>query len=74
MDNMRTICESLDYLVRLLIRCSLYERLYIQGYPNLAALKLLSPSLLNLYVSALKYLCYAMRHLSHNTAGEVSYP
>lgn len=62
------IFESLEYLVRVLSRCDIYEKLYSQG--GLEAANSLNDSLLGLYVSALEYLCYARRHLSHNTAGK----
>lgn len=54
------IAESFDYLVRLVIRCAIFERLYIQGYPDLETANLLTRSLLDLYVSTLEYLCYAL--------------
>jgi hypothetical protein len=69
-ENMRLIFGSLEYLVRVLSRCDIYERLYARK--ELQATKLLDTSLVNLYVSILRYLCCARKELSHRTLGRMS--
>lgn len=65
-EDLRLIFESLEYLVRVLCRCDIYEKLYFEQ--ELEAAKLLNDSLVDLYVSILEYLCCARRKLSDHTA------
>lgn len=67
MENVRTIFDSLDGLVRILFRCDIYEKLYTKG--TLQTTTQLSNSLVKLYVAILNYLCSARRQLSLGSPG-----
>lgn len=67
MENVRTIFDSLEGLVRILFRCDIYEKLYAKS--KLQSTQQLNTSLVNLYVAVLEYLCSARRQISLTTSG-----
>lgn len=67
MENVRTIFDSLDGLVRILFRCDIYEQLYTKR--QLQTTPQLSNSLVKLYVAILNYLCSAKRQLNLSSSG-----
>ncbi|KAI5836997.1 hypothetical protein DFP73DRAFT_601596 [Morchella snyderi] len=64
-DQIRSVSENVDYLVQLLCSCQIYERLYCQE--TLGISENLTKSLVDLYASILKFLCYTNQYLDHNT-------
>jgi hypothetical protein len=65
---MKIVTESLEYLVRILSICDIYERLY--SLDNLSSTKHLNDAIINLYESIIEYLFYAKRYLEQNTFGK----
>lgn len=66
-ENVQMIFGSLEYLVRILFRCDIYEKLYAEL--GLEATEQLNSSLVNLYVAVLEYLSSARRQIRLKTAG-----
>ncbi|KAI5839141.1 hypothetical protein DFP73DRAFT_222388 [Morchella snyderi] len=69
-QDMQTASESLEYLLRIIFCCEIYERLYLTR-KRLGTVQQLNTSLVELYVSILKYLCYIQKYLNKNTGGRV---
>lgn len=59
------IFGSLECLVRILVRCDIYEKLY--SGCSLQVTEQLNASLVQLYVAVLQYLCSARRQIGRDT-------
>ncbi|RPB12644.1 hypothetical protein P167DRAFT_574015 [Morchella conica CCBAS932] len=68
-EDMQTASESLEYLLRVLFCCDIYEKLYCET--GLLTVQPLNTSLVELYVSILEYLCYIKRFLNKDTGERV---
>ncbi|RPB06513.1 hypothetical protein P167DRAFT_116312 [Morchella conica CCBAS932] len=66
---MRSVSESLDYLVELLCCCDIYEKLYCNTKFGIS--EDLNKCFVNLYASILKYLRKMSIYLNHNTGGRI---
>lgn len=68
-DNMRAVSEGLDQVVRILYCCDIYEKLYVGKMLQIE--KVLNESLVNLYVSVLEYLSYALSYVEKDMGGRI---
>jgi hypothetical protein len=71
MENLQMIFQSLGYLVKVLAHCDVYEKLYCERETDSKPQSCLSTSLVNLYISILRYLCHSKRELGRETTGKM---
>lgn len=69
-EDLARILSSLGYLSWLICCGAIYEQLYVDIEQG--SITNIQESLINQYVSILKYLLYAKKHLKKNTGGKNS--
>jgi hypothetical protein len=71
---MGAVLIGVEKVAMLLVRCTIYENLYLRQIPEVSNHANLQESLLELYAAVLEFLASAKRYLDRSSAGNCKSP
>lgn len=70
-ENMEAVLIGIERIAKLLVRCTVYEELYIRSKSKPFNHSSLQDNLLELYSGVLEFLSYTRRHLNQNSGSKL---